>query len=45
MPDAELKKQADLLRGTMAKAEFEAKYTGDYVFLNQLKKYWDAIKN
>ena len=45
MPDAELKKQANLLRGTMAKAEFEAKYTGDYVFLNQLKQYWGAIKN
>lgn len=43
MSDEELETAASTLQKLMAKAEFEARYTGNYTYLNQLTQYWDKL--
>lgn len=43
MTDEELDASINKLRGLMAKAEFEARYTGNYAYLKQLTQYWEKL--
>ena len=43
MTDVELQKNIDLLQPLMQKAQYEAKFTGDIRYLDQLKKVWVAF--
>lgn len=40
MSDADLLKNLDKIQAQLQKAEFEARYTGDYAYFKQLKQYW-----
>ena len=43
MNDSELKRTQDLLKNALKKGEFEARFTGDYTYVKQLKQYWDRL--
>ena len=44
MSDENLDKFINTLKGLMQKAEFEARFSGDYTYLKQLKQYWDRLE-
>ena len=43
MSDEELEAAINKMRGYMAKAEFEARFTGNYAYYKQLTQYWDKL--
>ena len=43
MNDSELKRTQDLLKNALKKGEFEARFSGDYTYVKQLKQYWDRL--
>ena len=44
MTDTELKRTETLLRNALRKGEFEARFSGDYTYVKQLKQYWDKLQ-
>ena len=44
MPDSQLEESINSLRELMKKAEFEARFSGDYTYLKQLKQFWDRLE-
>lgn len=44
MSDSQLEESINSLRELMKKAEFEARFTGDYTYLKQLKQHWDRLE-
>ena len=44
MTDEKLDALIGTVKGLMAKAEFEARYTGDYTYFKQLKQHWDRLE-
>lgn len=44
MSDEELDKTINNLKHLMQKAEFEARFSGDYTYLKQLKQCWDKLE-
>ena len=44
MSDSQLEESINSLRELMKKAEFEARFTGDYTYLKQLKQFWDRLE-
>lgn len=43
MPDAALETSIEKLKAQIQKAEFEARFTGDYTYFKQLKQYWTKM--
>jgi len=43
MSDSELDRTTTLLKNALQKGEFEARFTGDYTYVKQLKQYWDKL--
>ena len=44
MTDVQLESSINDLRKLMQKAEFEARFSGDYTYLKQLKQFWDRLE-
>lgn len=43
MSDVQLESSINDLKKLMQKAEFEARFSGDYTYLKQLKQFWDRL--
>ena len=43
MTDGQVDTLIKTLRSYIAKAEFEARYTGDYTYFKQLTKFWEML--